>query len=62
MRKVCAKLVPNEVLAEMPERLETRPEFLTRAITGDESWFFEYGPETKRHTPQSPREKARVSK
>jgi hypothetical protein len=25
----------------------TEPDFLTRVITGDESWFFEYDPETK---------------
>jgi hypothetical protein len=45
-----------------------QPDFLNRVIPGDESWFFEYDPETKRqskewHTPQSPRQKkARISK
>jgi hypothetical protein len=54
--------------AEMLERLETEPDFLTGVITDDESWFVEYDPETKRqseewHTPQSPRQKkALVSK
>jgi hypothetical protein len=78
MRKVCAKIVKkimndqkarwNEVSAEMLERLKTEPYLLNRGITGDESWFLEYGPETKRqseewHTPQSPRQnKARMSK
>jgi hypothetical protein len=58
----------NEVSVEMLERLETESDFLNRVITGDESWFSEYGPETKRqseewHTPQSPRQKkARMSK
>jgi hypothetical protein len=46
----------------MLERLETEPDFLNRIITGDESWFFEYDPETKTqseewHTPQSPKQK-----
>jgi hypothetical protein len=48
--------------AEMLEWLETEPYFLNRFITGDESWFFEYDPETKRqseewHVPQSARKK-----
>jgi hypothetical protein len=71
MRKVGAKMVPknlnddqkarrNEVSAEMLERRETKPDFLNRVITCDESWFFEYEPETKRQseemcTPQSPK-------
>jgi hypothetical protein len=52
----------------MFERLETEPYFLTRTIKGDENWFFEYDPETRRqsedwHTPQSPRQKkTRMSK
>ncbi|GFY03017.1 mariner Mos1 transposase [Trichonephila clavipes] len=42
--------------------------FFDNVITGDESWFFQYDPETKLqsnewHTPQSPRQKkARMSK
>jgi hypothetical protein len=58
----------NEVSAEILERLETEPGLLNRVITGDESWFFEYDPETRKqseewHTPQSPRQKiARMSK
>jgi hypothetical protein len=78
MRKACAKMVKknlknqkagrNEVSAEMLEQLETEPDFLIRVKTGDESRFFEYLPETKRHseewnTPQSPRQKkARMNK
>jgi hypothetical protein len=79
VRKLCAKMVPKnlnddqkarqvEVSAEMLERLENEPDFLNRVITGDESWFFEYDPETKRqseewHTPHSPRQKkVRMSK
>jgi hypothetical protein len=50
----------NEVSAETIEQLETEPDFLNRVITGDESLFFEYDAETKRHNeewhrPQSPR-------
>jgi hypothetical protein len=79
MRRTCAKIFPknlnddqkkrrNEASAEMLERLETQPDFPTRVKTGDESWFFEYNPETNRqnkkwHTSQSPgRKKARMSK
>jgi hypothetical protein len=32
----------------MLERLKTEPDFLNRIITDDESWFFEYDPETKK--------------
>jgi hypothetical protein len=42
----------NEVSAEMLERLETEPNFLNRVITGDESWLFEYDPETKRQSEE----------
>ena len=44
------------------------PNFLENVITGDESWIFEYDPETKRqssewYTPGPPRlKKARTSK
>lgn len=34
---LCAKTVPNEVSAEMSERLETGPDFLTRATTDDKN-------------------------
>jgi hypothetical protein len=58
MRKVCAKMVPKklnhyqktgqyEASAEMIERLETEADFLTRLMTCDESWVFEYDPDTK---------------
>lgn len=44
------------------EQIENDPSFLERVITGDESWIFEYDPETKRqsqewHTSASPRQK-----
>ena len=50
------------------DRLEREPEFISRVITGDESWILECDPETKRqsrewHTANSPRpKKARISK
>lgn len=79
MRKVCAKLVPKtltvqqkdnrmEVCRDLLGRIEGDADFLKHVITGDESWIFEYDPETKRqskewHTPNSPRpKKARMSK
>lgn len=79
MRKVCAKLVPRvltaeqkqqrvDVCREMLNALENNPHFLDNVVTGDESWTFQYDPETKAqssewHTPASPRpKKARMSK
>nr|XP_012145924.1 PREDICTED: putative uncharacterized protein FLJ37770 [Megachile rotundata] len=80
MRQVCAKMVPKplltddqklrrvEVCQENLNMCESDPQFLNNVITGDESWIFEYDPETKRqssewHTPASPRpKKGRMSK
>ena len=79
MRKVCAKLVPkvltehqkqNRILIarDLLDRVGSEPNFMERVVTGDESWVFEYDPETKRqscewHSPGSPRpRKARMSK
>ena len=79
MRKVCTKMVPKmlsedqkqqivTVCQDIIERLEDDPDLLKRVITGDESWIFEYDPETKRRSrqwksPASPRpKKARMSK
>nr|CAH7741398.1 unnamed protein product [Callosobruchus chinensis] len=51
-----------------PEQVESNPTLLDRVITGDESWFFQYDPETKRQrqqwlSPGAPRpKKARMSK
>ena len=53
---------------DLLDRLERKPEFFSRIITGDESWILEYDFETKRqswewHTANSPRsKKARMSK
>ena len=79
MRKICAKMVPKllnndqkqrrvEVCEDILQRVETEPDLLERVITGDESWIFEFDPETKRQSlqwkcPGSPRpKKARQSK
>ena len=60
MRK-CAKMVPK-ILSEyrkqrrftdfqdITERLEAEPDLLNSVITGNETWVFEYDPETKRQS------------
>jgi len=79
MRKVCARLVPKvlsdeqkerrvQASRDMLERVESDPNILDYVVTGDESWVYQYDPETKRqseewHTSASPRpKKARMSK
>lgn len=79
MRKVCAKMVPKllsddqkkhrvDVCRDLLKTIEDDPDFLGRVITGDETWVFQYDPETKRQSlqwksPSSPRpRKARMSK
>ncbi|KAL4085370.1 hypothetical protein QTP88_027229 [Uroleucon formosanum] len=79
MRKICAKMVPKILSQDQKdnrrdrcldflEQIENYPSFLERVITGDESWIFEYDPETMRqsqewHTSASPRQKkGRMSK
>jgi histone-lysine N-methyltransferase SETMAR len=79
MTKVCAKLVPKNLFQEQKdnrkniccdvmERLKAEPDLLTHVITCDETWIFQYNPETKRQsmhwkTPTSPRmKKARMRK
>ena len=63
MRKVCAKIVPKllsdnqkehrvRVCEDMLERIKADPDFLGRIITGNESWVFQYDPETKRQSQQ----------
>ena len=41
-----------EVYQDILEHLQTEPDLLQRVITGDESWIFEYDPETKRQSLQ----------
>jgi len=63
MRKICAKLVPKnlsvehkanrlEICQDLLGRLEIEPDFWDKVITGDESWVFDYDPETKRQSPE----------
>jgi len=79
MRKICAKLVPKNLTNEQKENrrsvcldllefIENDEKFFKSVITGDESWIFDYYPDTKRqssewHTSKSLRpKKARKSK
>jgi len=79
MTKIGAKMVPRNlteqqrdarvsVFAELLEQVEADPELIERVITGDECWFFQYDPETKRQSLEwslkgSPRpKKTRMSK
>ena len=63
MRKVYAKMVPK-ILSEdqkqnrikfcedMLEKIKDDPDILRQIITGDETWVFQYDPETKRQSKQ----------
>jgi len=73
MRRIAAKFVPHllnndqrdhrvQVCTELQEAVRHDPPFLSRVITGDESWVYDYDPETKQQsiqwkTPSSPRPK-----
>ena len=60
MRKVCAKMVPKELTEEQKQRrvticqdlLERQDDIFGRVITGDETWVYQYDPETKRQNSQ----------
>ena len=63
MRKVCAKLVPKilsedqkkrriDFCKDMLEKIRDDPNILYQVITGDETWVFQYDPETKRQSMQ----------
>jgi len=70
IRKVCAKMVPKNLMTEQKanrrdvcldllDHLEREPELFSRVITVEESWILEYDPETKWqirkwHTANSP--------
>jgi len=58
MKEICAKLVPkiltNEekesrrnVCLDLLERIKNDQNFFKHVITGDETWIFEYDPDTK---------------
>jgi len=73
MRRVAAKFVPRLLTQEqkntcltlcqdLKNQIESDLNFLSKVITGDESWCYEYDPETKQassqqKTPTSPRPK-----
>ena len=60
MRKVCAKMVPKDLAKEQKQRrvticqdlLKRQDDILDRVITGDETWVYQYNPETKRQSAQ----------
>jgi len=60
MRKVCAKMVPKDLTGGKKQRrvticqelLERKDNILGRVITGDETWVYQYDPETKRQSAQ----------
>jgi len=63
MKRVAAKFVPRllsedqrasrlDVCCEMKHQLKTDPDFLSKIITGDESWCYGYDPETKQQSSQ----------
>ena len=63
MWKVCTKMVPKllsddhkehrvNVCRNILETIDEEPEFLGKVIIGDETWFFQYDPETKRQNLQ----------
>ena len=73
MRRVWAKMGPKELTGEHKQRrvticqdlLERQDDILGRVITGDETWVYQYDPETKRQSAQrktanSPRPKNSV--
>ena len=59
MKKFCAKFVPKNLTIEQKDNrtdlclhllewIQSDRNFLKNVITGDETWIFEYNPETKR--------------
>ncbi|EGI60232.1 PREDICTED: putative uncharacterized protein FLJ37770 [Acromyrmex echinatior] len=61
MRKVCAKIVPKVLTEDQKELrvsrcqelldlIQKEPDFLNSVVTGDETWMFEYDPESKRQS------------
>ena len=63
MRKVYAKMVPKILSEDQKqnrvkfcedtlEKIKDDPDILRQIITGDETWVFQYDPETRRHSMQ----------
>ncbi|PNF35236.1 hypothetical protein B7P43_G06872 [Cryptotermes secundus] len=73
MRRIAAKFVPRllqneqkqhrlEVCRELQQQLQEDPNFLSKVVTGDESWVYGYDPKSKQQSsqwksPSSPRPK-----
>jgi hypothetical protein len=78
MRRVAEKFVPRLLTRDQKNRLlkvchdfkkqvEDYPDFLSKVITGDETWIYGYDPETKqqssqRKNPHSPRQRIKNNK
>ena len=63
MRRIVAKFVPRllnneqrdhwvQVCTELQNTVRHDPNFLSRVITGDKSWLYDYDPETKQQSSQ----------
>jgi histone-lysine N-methyltransferase SETMAR len=63
MRRIAAKFMPKlltddqkqqwlEVSMELKEQVRNDPDFLSKVVTGDESWIYGYDPETKHQSSQ----------
>ena len=61
MRRIAAKFVPRllnneqrdhwvQVCTELQNAVRHDPNFLSRVITGDESWLYDYDPKTKQQS------------
>ncbi|PNF17714.1 hypothetical protein B7P43_G07366 [Cryptotermes secundus] len=61
MRRTAVKLVPRllqneqkqhrlEVCRELQQQLQEDPNFLSKVVTGDESWVYGYDPESKQQS------------
>jgi len=47
-----AKNKSVKVCCDLQEELKNDPQFLTKVVTGDESWCYSYNPESKQHSSQ----------
>ena len=43
---------PSQFCEDMLEKIKDDPDILRQIITGDETWVFQYDPETKRQSIQ----------
>jgi len=63
MRRIAAKFVPRllnndqrghrvQVCTKLQKAVRHDPNFLSRVVASDESWLYDYDPETKQHSLQ----------